>query len=93
MNLVHQKINSKENFRKEILNYYRNYPNSGIANYHMGCLEWSDNNKNAAQALFQKAVQLNPREKRFVATLEKSKTVQPPEYICEVQVGFSPDQF
>ncbi len=93
MDLIHKKMKDIKSFETEVLNYFQNNPNSGIANYYMGCLNWGNQSPAAAQSFFQKAFQLHPTDKRFAETLKMSLTVNPPENVCTVQINFDPNQF
>lgn len=93
MDLVRKKMNNDDNFKNEVMTYFQNHPESGIANYHMGCLHWTNKNVTEARALFQKAVQLSQNDSRFATTLQESQTANPPEKICLVQIGFNPENF
>ena len=93
MDLVRKKNNDNGGFKSEVTNYFQAHPESAIANYHMGCLNWSDRKAENARKLFQKALNLSPSDQRFTATLQKSQTMVPPEKVCSIQVNFDPDKF
>ncbi len=93
MDLVRKKMKNDGSFNNEVVSYYQNHPESPVANYQMGCLDWSNSKADEAQNLFQKAVQLSPNDQRFAETLQKSKTMRTPEKVCTVQINFDPDKF
>ena len=93
MDLIRKKSKNEESFKSEVLKHYANQPESSIAIYYMGCINWSDNKAVLARTFFKSAAERSPADKRFADTLQKSLSMNPPEKICAVQIGFNPDQF
>ncbi len=93
MDLIRKKGQSLDSFKNEIQNYYAKYPNSAIAQYYMGCLNWSENNAPVARDFLKSATVTAPNDPRFADTYQQAQKLNPPEKICMVQINLSPDDF
>lgn len=91
--LVRKRIVDEDAFRFEILDYYSKQPESAIANYYMGCVQWSTGNITLAQNYFNDAVKYAPNDSRFKDTYENSLTKASSEQICTVKVNFNQEGF
>lgn len=93
MDLIRQREENPEGFRRSVNDFNQKNPNSPIGNYYVGCLAWSEGNQAKARQYFQRATELSPQDNRFMDTLKKSTASKPEEKVCTVQVSFSPDSF
>lgn len=91
--LVIKKRTDEKEFKKTVSSFYQSNPSSGIGQYFMGCLKWSNNEATAARDLFKSALATAPKDTRFNYTYQYSLTVNPPEKVCTVTVNFDPDKF
>lgn len=93
LDLVDKKNNDPNEAKKIIEAYYKQYPQSGLSHYHMGCQAWRENRFADAQKFFSEAVNLTPQHKRFTDTYEASLKTPPPKEVCQITINFNPQQF
>lgn len=93
MSLIRKKMLDEDAFRSEILEYYAKQPQSAIANYYMGCIQWASGNIESARIYFKKASELGPGDGRFKETYENSLSKSAGDQVCAVKVNFNQDDF
>ena len=93
MEIIHLKNVGSKKYEQNIINNYQSNPESAIATYHWGCLNWQKGQAQPAREQFRRAVSMKPEDKRFVQTFDQSLKVQPPEKVCQVQISFNPESF